>query len=146
MEMVSVEVILFLEDAAVLLACRLVELERLDVLDRQAKSLVARREAGEQGEELGPRLRCLLAAPQVLDLAIEVDLAGKGIDHAGIHVSAGTHVASVKTFGDQAGKPYESVNGVYDAGPAGLMGGSGGPKGLGGDGRPRLSFGNSQRG
>jgi hypothetical protein len=77
---------------------------------------------------------------------VEIDLAGEGIDHAGIHVSAGTHVSSVKKFGDQAGKPYESVNSVYDAGPAGLMSGGGGAKGLGGDGRPRLSFGNSQRG
>jgi hypothetical protein len=77
---------------------------------------------------------------------IKLDMSGEGIDHAGIHVTAGTHVSSVKTLGDQGGQPYESVNGVYDAGPAGLMrpGRSGG--GLYSDGRPRISFGNNNRG
>lgn len=80
--------------------------------------------------------------------AIKIDTSGdsSGIQHAGITVSAGTHVSSRKTLGDQGGVAYESVNGVYDAGPAGLMrpGRQGG--GLGTDGRSRISFGNSHRG
>ena len=55
------------------------------------------------------------------DGAIEVRLDGQPVQHAGISVSAGTHVSSKKELGDRKGKPYESVNGVYDAGPAGLM-------------------------
>ena len=78
--------------------------------------------------------------------AIQVDLAGRGIDHAGIHVSAGTHRQSVEKLGDQKGQSYESVNGVYDAGPVGLMRPGRGQSGLYGDGRPRISFGNSHRG
>jgi len=77
--------------------------------------------------------------------AIKIDQSGDGIDHANIHVSAGTHVSSKKTLGDQGGSAYGSVAGVYDAGPAGLARpGAGG--GLYADGRPRISFGNSHRG
>jgi hypothetical protein len=76
---------------------------------------------------------------------IEVDMNGDGISHAGIHVSAGTHVASKKEFGDQKGAPYGSVSGVYDAGPAGLMRPGRSP-GLYTDGRPRLGFGNDNHG
>lgn len=79
--------------------------------------------------------------------AIQVETGSRGIDHAGVHVSAGTHYSSVKEQGDQAGKPYSSVNGVYDAGPAGLMRHqSSGGAGMYGDGRSRISFGNNQRG
>lgn len=69
--------------------------------------------------------------------ALDVDLGGQGINHAGIQVSGGTHVSSVKEFGDQKGQAYGSVSGVYDAGPAGLArpGRSGG---LYSDGRPRI--------
>jgi hypothetical protein len=78
--------------------------------------------------------------------AIDVELTGNSIRHdSGVTVTAGTHVASKKTLGDQGGKPYSSVNGVYDPGPAGLMR-PGGGGGLGADGRPRISFGNSHRG
>ncbi len=76
--------------------------------------------------------------------AIEVRLDGQPVQHAGISVSAGTHVSSKKELGDRKGKPYESVNGVYDAGPAGLM--RKGPGPLYSDGRTKMGFGNSQRG
>lgn len=78
--------------------------------------------------------------------SIRVDMAGEAIQHAGISVSAGTHVSSAKVLGDQRGKPYESVNGVMDAGPRGLMRPGRGAGGLYTDGRPRLSFGNNHRG
>jgi hypothetical protein len=78
--------------------------------------------------------------------SIEVRMDGVAVQHAGISVSAGTHVASAKTLGDQKGKAYESVNGVLDAGPRGLMRPGRGAGGLYTDGRPRLSFGNGHRG
>jgi hypothetical protein len=78
--------------------------------------------------------------------SIRVDMEGEAIQHAGLSVSAGTHVSSAKVLGDQRGKPYESVNGVMDAGPRGLMRPGRGAGGLYTDGRPRLSFGNSHRG
>lgn len=79
---------------------------------------------------------------------IHIDLAGSGIRHeSGMLVKERTHISSVKEAGDERGKPYSSVNGVYDAGPAGLMSKSRqGGAGLGGDGRSRISFGNSHRG
>ena len=78
---------------------------------------------------------------------IKIDMTGQGIQHAGMTVKERDHRASVKEFGDERGDKYSSVNGVYDAGPAGLMGkASRGGGGLGGDGRQRISFGNSQRG
>ena len=78
--------------------------------------------------------------------SIEVRMDGVAVQHAGISVSAGTHVASAKTLGDQKGHAYESVNGVLDAGPRGLMRPGRGAGGLYTDGRPRLSFGNGHRG
>ena len=78
--------------------------------------------------------------------SIEVRMDGVAVQHAGISVSAGTHVASAKTLGDQKGNAYESVNGVLDAGPRGLMRPGRGAGGLYTDGRPRLSFGNGHRG
>lgn len=78
--------------------------------------------------------------------SIEVRMDGQAVQHAGISVSAGTHVASAKTLGDQKGQAYESVNGVLDAGPRGLMRPGRGAGGLYTDGRPRLSFGNGHRG
>jgi len=97
----------------------------------------------------------LMPAAQVLeqtipvdDGSIQIDLSGAGIRHeSGITVKAPDHRASVKSFGDEKGHKYSSVNGVYDAGPAGLMGKSmRGGGGLGGDGRSRISFGNNHRG
>ena len=76
---------------------------------------------------------------------IEVDLAGRGISHAGMVVKDDSHRASVKEFGDGKGDRYSSVNGVYDAGPRGLMNARHGG-GLYSDGRPRISFGNNHRG
>jgi hypothetical protein len=77
---------------------------------------------------------------------IHIDLTGDGIVHeSGMRVKERAHVSSVKEAGDERGKPYSSVNGVYDPGPAGLMTRRGGG-GLGSDGRPRISFGNSNRG
>lgn len=78
--------------------------------------------------------------------SIEVRMDGVAVQHAGISVSAGTHVASAKVLGDQRGKPYKSVNGVMDAGPRGLMRPGRGGGGLYTDGRPKLSFGNGHRG
>lgn len=78
--------------------------------------------------------------------SIEVRMDGQAVQHAGISVSAGTHVSSKKELGDQKGHAYESVNGVMDAGPRGLMRPGRGAGGLYTDGRPRLNFGNSQRG
>jgi hypothetical protein len=78
--------------------------------------------------------------------AIRVNMDGSPIQAAGISVSAGTHVSSKKELGDQKGHAYESVNGVMDAGPRGLMRPGRGAGGLYTDGRPRLSFGNSHRG
>ncbi len=83
---------------------------------------------------------------QSIDLAngsIEVDLSGKGISHAGMVVKDDTHRKSVKEFGDSKGERYSSVNGVYDAGPAGLMNNRG-SGGLYSDGRQRISFGNNK--
>ena len=77
--------------------------------------------------------------------AIDIDLAGRGISHAGMTIKDDSHRRSVKDFGDQKGERYSSVNGVMDAGPAGLMNRRGGG-GLGSDGRQRLSFGNNNRG
>jgi hypothetical protein len=72
--------------------------------------------------------------------SIQLDNSGNAIRHeSGMTVTAGTHVASKKTAGDQAGAAYGSVNGVYDPGPAGLANHGGGS-------RPRISFGNSNRG
>jgi hypothetical protein len=76
---------------------------------------------------------------------IAVDLSGRGVDNDGLHLSPVIHKASVKTEGDQKGAKYGSVSGIMDAGPAGL-GRTSEPKGLYGDGRQRISFGNSQRG
>jgi hypothetical protein len=77
---------------------------------------------------------------------IHIDLTGDGIVHeSGMRVKERAHVSSVKEAGDERGKPYSSVNGVYDPGPAGLMTRRGG-SGLGTDGRSRISFGNSNRG
>jgi hypothetical protein len=78
--------------------------------------------------------------------SIEVRMDGQAVQHAGISVSAGTHVSSKKELGDQKGHAYESVNGVLDAGPRGLMRPGRGAGGLYTDGRPRLSFGNGHRG
>ena len=78
--------------------------------------------------------------------SIEVRMDGVAVQHAGISVSAGTHVSSKKELGDQKGNAYESVNGVLDAGPRGLMRPGRGAGGLYTDGRPRLSFGNGHRG
>jgi hypothetical protein len=78
--------------------------------------------------------------------AIRVNMDGSPIQAAGISVSAGTHVSSKKELGDQKGQAYESVNGVLDAGPRGLMRPGRGTGGLYTDGRPRLSFGNGHRG
>ena len=77
---------------------------------------------------------------------IEVRMDGEPVHAAGISVSAGTHVSSKRELGDQKGAPYESVNGVLDAGPRGLMRPGRGAGGLYTDGRPRLSFGNGHRG
>ena len=78
--------------------------------------------------------------------AIRVNMDGQPVQAAGISVSAGTHVSSKKELGDQKGHAYESVNGVLDAGPRGLMRPGRGAGGLYTDGRPRLSFGNGHRG
>lgn len=75
---------------------------------------------------------------EILDGSIKIDLQGDGISHAGMNVSAGTHRASVKKFGDGGGKTYGSVNGVMDGGPAGLA--------TGNFNRQRLGFGNNNRG
>ncbi len=75
---------------------------------------------------------------------IEIDLSGRGIQHAGMIVKDDSHRKSVKEFGDSKGERYSSVNGVYDAGPAGLMNNRGGG-GLYSDGRPRISFGNNRK-
>ena len=77
---------------------------------------------------------------------IEVRMDGEPVHAAGISVSAGTHVSSKRELGDQKGHAYESVNGVLDAGPRGLMRPGRGAGGLYTDGRPRLSFGNGHRG
>jgi len=78
--------------------------------------------------------------------AITLRADGEPLRHeSGMQVTAGKHIASVKTFGDERGAAYGSVNGVYDAGPAGLMSGRGGG-GLYSDGRSRLSFGNNNKG
>ena len=77
---------------------------------------------------------------------IEVRMDGEPVHAAGISVSAGTHVSSKRELGDQKGHAYESVNGVMDAGPRGLMRPGRGAGGLYTDGRPRLSFGNGHRG
>ena len=77
---------------------------------------------------------------------IDIDLSGEGkMRQGGTVVTAGTHNASKKVFGDQAGAEYGSVSGTYDAGPAGLArpGRAGG--GLYSDGRSRISFGNTNR-
>jgi hypothetical protein len=73
---------------------------------------------------------------------IEIDLTGEGkMRQGGQTFTAGTHAASKKVLGDQAGAEYGSVSGTYDAGPAGLARpGRGG--GLYSDGRSRISFGN----
>ena len=78
---------------------------------------------------------------------IEINLSGDGKVHQGNNVvSIGpVNNASVKDFGDQRGHEYGSVTGVMDAGPAGLARG-GGQRGLYGDGRSRITFGNSNRG
>ena len=84
---------------------------------------------------------------QTIDLAngaIEIDLAGRGISHAGMVIKDDSHRKSVKAFGDGRGERYSSVNGVIDPGPAGLMNNPRGG-GLGSDGRQRLSFGNDRR-
>lgn len=94
--------------------------------------------------EPGPVHQEHQSIPLPNDGKVEVDFKGDAILHAGIEVSAGTHVASKKVLGDRGGAKYGSVNGVYDAGPAGLM--RGGEHGLYGDGRPRISFGNNRRG
>jgi hypothetical protein len=78
---------------------------------------------------------------------IDVDLTGQGRMKRGdetVHADT-SHYASVKTAGDAAGARYGSVSGTYDLGPAGLSHGGGG-RGLYGDGRPRLSFGNQHKG
>jgi len=77
--------------------------------------------------------------------AIDIDLSGKGRMHQGDQViTAGSHIASKKQLGDQAGREYGSVGATYDAGPAGLSRpGKGG--GLYSDGRTRISFGNDRR-
>jgi len=72
---------------------------------------------------------------EILDGAIQIDLKGDGIQHAGTHVSAGTHRKSVKDFGDGKGAAYGSINGVIDHGPAGLMTGK--------FNRTKLGFGNN---
>lgn len=82
---------------------------------------------------------------EIANGAIELDLTGRGISHAGMVVKDDSHRKSVKEFGDKRGERYSSVNGVYDAGPAGLQSGRG-AGGLYSDGRPRISFGNNQRG
>jgi hypothetical protein len=85
---------------------------------------------------------------QTIDLGrgeIQIDLTGAGIHHAGMVVRDDTHRRSVKEYGDKRGDRYSSVNGVYDAGPAGLATNRGGG-GLYTDGRPRISFGNDQKG
>jgi len=73
---------------------------------------------------------------------IEIDLTGEGkMRQGGQTFTVGTHAASKKVLGDQAGAEYGSVSGTYDAGPAGLARpGHGG--GLYSDGRSRISFGN----
>jgi hypothetical protein len=71
--------------------------------------------------------------------AITIRADGEALRHdSGMQVTAGTHYASVKTAGDQAGKPYGSTNAVLDAGPAGLMQGH--------MNRSKFSFGNTNRG
>lgn len=82
---------------------------------------------------------------QVDQGSIQIDMTGTGIHHeSGITVRAPDHRASVKEAGDMKGSKYGSVNGVLDAGPAGLMRRSAnGGGGLGSDGRSRLSFGNN---
>lgn len=78
---------------------------------------------------------------------IAVEFTGRGIQHeSGMTVRASTHKASVKVQGDEKGKPYGGVNGVYDPGPRGLMNPNRGGGGYGTDGRPRMSFGNDHRG
>lgn len=76
---------------------------------------------------------------------IDIDLSGDGKLRTGRSVSEMGPMAksSVKSFGDSAGHEYGAVTGTMDAGPAGLARG-GGNKGLGGDGRARLSFGNNR--
>ena len=66
--------------------------------------------------------------------AIEVDMRGRDVNHAGITIPQVMRRASVKTQGDQKGALRGSVSGVYDAGPAGLM--------TGGINRTKLEFGN----
>jgi hypothetical protein len=76
---------------------------------------------------------------------IAIDLTGRGTMKQGdMVITAGTHISSAKTLGDQAGHKYGSVTGTYDAGPAGL-GRAGHGGGLYSDGRPRLSFGNDRK-
>jgi hypothetical protein len=77
---------------------------------------------------------------------IEIDMTGRGKMHQGdMVVTAGSHIASKKSQGDQAGQKYGSVAATYDLGPAGLaQPGRGG--GLYRDGRTKISFGNDRRG
>lgn len=78
--------------------------------------------------------------------SVDIDLTGQGrMKNGGYVVTAGSHQASVKEFGDGKGPSYGSVSGTYDAGPAGLANGGGG-RGLYGDGRTRLQFGNNNKG
>jgi hypothetical protein len=74
---------------------------------------------------------------------ISIHLGGGRVAHdSGVTIGV-SHQASVKKQGDGRGSKYGSVNGVYDAGPRGLMQHGGG---YGSDGRPRISFGNNHRG
>jgi len=76
--------------------------------------------------------------------AIEIDRTGAGRMRQGdMVVTAGKHIASAKTAGDQRGAAYGSVASTYDAGPAGLAqpGRSGG---LYSDGRTKIAFGNKR--
>jgi hypothetical protein len=126
-----------------------------DVLAETEKSMQSALSAsgGRQGEvapgyvfSSEPVHKTVEVLDQTIDLGggeIQIDLAGKGIHHAGMLVKDDTHRKSVKAFGDKAGDRYSSVNGVYDAGPAGLMNNRGGG-GLGSDGRQKISFGNNR--
>lgn len=74
---------------------------------------------------------------------IQIDLVGKGIQHAGITVKDDSHRKSKTKFGDRQGEKYSSVNAVYDPGARGLTAGHHGG-GLYSDGRARIGFGNQK--
>lgn len=121
----------------------------LTIEDSSSSPSQIRRGIVADGYTFSPEMPAAQVIEQSIPLAdgsIDIDLSGSGRMRQGdIVVTGPTHRASLKTEGDRKGSKYGSVSATYDAGPAGLAS-SQSRGGLGGDGRPRLSFGNSHRG